>query len=84
LAARRLHGRSRRARKRRIGVLLPAAADDAEWQAWVGAFLQALALMGWTTAHISRETRAWLAEQPAGRFEFTFTPKHGSWLRAIS
>src|SRR6201981_969089 len=29
------------------------------------------------SAHISRETRAWLAEQPAGRFEFTFTPKHG-------
>src|SRR6266511_2373282 len=26
---------------RRVGVLLPAAADDAEFQAWVGAFLQA-------------------------------------------
>ena len=24
--------------------------------------------------------KAWLAEQPEGRFEFTFTPKHGSWL----
>src|SRR5882672_2795446 len=35
------------------------------------------------SAHISRETRAWLAEQPAGRFEFTFTPKHGSWLNLI-
>jgi transposase len=32
------------------------------------------------SAHISREARAWLAEQPAGRFELTFTPKHGSWL----
>jgi transposase len=30
------------------------------------------------SAHISKETRAWLADQPAGRFEFTFTPKHGS------
>ena len=29
------------------------------------------------SAHISKETKAWLAEQPAGRFEFTFTPKHG-------
>jgi DDE superfamily endonuclease len=29
------------------------------------------------SAHISRETKAWLAEQPAGRFKFTFTPKHG-------
>src|SRR6516164_988039 len=32
------------------------------------------------SAHISKETRAWLADQPAGRFEFVFTPKHGSWL----
>jgi transposase len=35
------------------------------------------------SAHISRVTRAWLAEQPAGRFEFTFTPKHGSWLNLV-
>ena len=35
------------------------------------------------SAHISRETRAWLANQPAGRFKFTFTPKHGSWLNLI-
>jgi len=35
------------------------------------------------SAHISRETRAWLATQPAGRFEFTFTPKHGSWLNLV-
>lgn len=35
------------------------------------------------SAHISRETRAWLATRPADRFEFTFTPKHGSWLNLI-
>src|SRR5438876_5388518 len=35
------------------------------------------------SAHISKETRAWLADQPAGRFEFTFTPKHGSWLNPV-
>ncbi len=35
------------------------------------------------SAHISRETKAWLASRPAGRFEFTFTPKHGSWLNLI-
>jgi transposase len=35
------------------------------------------------SAHISKETRAWIAEQPTGRFEFTFTPKHGSWLNLI-
>jgi transposase len=35
------------------------------------------------SAHISRETRAWLADQPSGRFELTFTPKHGSWLNLV-
>jgi transposase len=35
------------------------------------------------SAHISRETKAWLAAQPEGRFQFTFTPKHGSWLNLI-
>jgi transposase len=35
------------------------------------------------SAHISKETNAWLAEQPAGRFEFTFTPKRGSWLNLV-
>src|SRR6201998_4161065 len=35
------------------------------------------------SAHISREPQAWLAAQPAGRFDFTFTPKHGSWLNLI-
>src|SRR5205085_7704869 len=35
------------------------------------------------SAHISRETRAWLAEQTAGRFKFIFTPKHGSWLNLV-
>jgi transposase len=34
-------------------------------------------------AHISKETKTWLAAQPDGRFEFTFTPKHGSWLNLI-
>lgn len=35
------------------------------------------------STHISRETRTWLAAQPAGRFDFTFTPKHGSWLNLV-
>jgi putative ABC transport system substrate-binding protein len=37
-----------RARMRRIGVLLPATSDDAQYQAWFGAFLQALGQSGWT------------------------------------
>jgi transposase len=35
------------------------------------------------SAHISKETKAWLTDQPVGRFEFTFTPTHGSWLNLI-
>src|SRR6202048_4696804 len=35
------------------------------------------------SAHTSKETKAWLATQPEGRFEFTFTPKHGSWLNLV-
>jgi putative ABC transport system substrate-binding protein len=37
-----------RERMRRIGVLLPAAADDLVFQARVGAFLQGLGQAGWT------------------------------------
>ena len=35
------------------------------------------------SAHISNETKAWVAAQPEGRFSFVFTPKHGSWLNLI-
>jgi transposase len=35
------------------------------------------------SAHISRETKAWLDKRPARRFQFTFTPKHGSWLNLV-
>jgi transposase len=35
------------------------------------------------SAHVSRETKAWLAAQPEGRFTFVFTPKHGSWLNLV-
>jgi putative tryptophan/tyrosine transport system substrate-binding protein len=37
-----------REKMRRIGVLLPFSSDDAESQARIGAFLQTLALSGWT------------------------------------
>jgi transposase len=35
------------------------------------------------SAHISKETRSWLATRPTAGFEFTFTPIHGSWLNLI-
>ncbi len=34
-------------------------------------------------AHISKETKAWLATRPEGRFAFVFTPKHASWLNLV-
>ena len=46
-------------RMRRIGVLLPAAADNPEFQARIGAFLQRLALLGWTIGHNVRVDTRW-------------------------
>jgi len=34
------------------------------------------------SAHISKETQGWLSLHP-NRFEFVFTPKHGSWLNIV-
>jgi putative ABC transport system substrate-binding protein len=44
---------------REIGILLPAAADDAEFQAWVAAFLKGLALLGWTVGRNVRIDTRW-------------------------
>src|SRR5215468_5196516 len=44
---------------KRIGALLPAAADDSEFQTLVGAFLQALAQSGWTIGHNVRIDTRW-------------------------
>jgi transposase len=35
------------------------------------------------SAHISKETRGWLATQRSGRFQFVYTPTHGSWLNLV-
>ena len=34
------------------------------------------------SAHVSKETQGYLSQRP-NRFEFVFTPKHGSWLNLI-
>jgi putative ABC transport system substrate-binding protein len=52
-------------RVRRIGVLLPATADNADFQAWVGAFLQALALLGWTIGRNVRIDTRWTGANAA-------------------
>jgi len=46
-------------RVRRIGILLPAAADDPVYQTWVGAFLQGLAVLGWTIGRNVRIDIRW-------------------------
>ena len=48
-----------REKMRRIGVLLAAAADDSEFQAWVGAFQQALAQSGWIIGRNVRIETRW-------------------------
>jgi putative ABC transport system substrate-binding protein len=48
-----------REKMRRIGVLLPAVADDSEFQAWVGAFQQALAQSGWIIGRNVRIDTRW-------------------------
>jgi putative ABC transport system substrate-binding protein len=51
-------------RMRRIGMLLPATADDAQYQAWVGAFVQGLAQSGWSIdRNVSIDTR-WATAKP--------------------
>jgi len=50
---------------RKIGALMPFSADDAESQARMGAFLQALALSGWTTGRDVRIDTRWGARDAA-------------------
>jgi putative tryptophan/tyrosine transport system substrate-binding protein len=49
-------------RMRRIGALMTATADDAEYQARFGAFLQALALLGWTIGRNVRIDSRWATD----------------------
>jgi putative tryptophan/tyrosine transport system substrate-binding protein len=46
-------------RMRRIGILLPVAADDAEFQTRVGAFLQGLQQLGWAIGRNVRIDTRW-------------------------
>jgi putative ABC transport system substrate-binding protein len=50
---------------RRIGVLLPATADEPQFQAWVGAFLQELALLGWSIGRNVRIDMRWATTKAA-------------------
>jgi ABC-type uncharacterized transport system substrate-binding protein len=48
-----------------IGVLLPATADDPDFQACIGAFLQGLALLGWTIGSNVRIDTRWATSNTA-------------------
>jgi putative ABC transport system substrate-binding protein len=65
-------------RMRRVGILLAATADDAEFQAWVGAFLQELALLGWTIGRNMRIDTRW-ATANAGEIR-----RHAAELAALA
>jgi putative ABC transport system substrate-binding protein len=52
-------------RIRRIGVILPATADDARFQTLVGAFLQELQSLGWSIGRNVRIDTRWATANPA-------------------
>jgi putative ABC transport system substrate-binding protein len=52
-------------RMRRIGILLPAVADDRNYQAWVGAFLQGLQQSGWDSGRNVRIDTRWATTNAA-------------------
>ncbi len=52
-------------RMRRIGVLMPAATDNAEFQARLAAFHQGLALLGWTIGRNVRIDTRWATTNAA-------------------
>jgi putative ABC transport system substrate-binding protein len=65
-------------RVRRIGVLLPAASDDVEFQACVGAFLQRLGELGWTIGRNVRIDTRWATTNA------TDIRKHAAELAALA
>jgi ABC-type uncharacterized transport system substrate-binding protein len=65
-------------RVRRIAILLNAAADDPRYQPWVGAFLQALALLGWTIGRNVRIDTRWSGVNAAE------TRRHAAELAALA
>src|SRR5215471_7319447 len=46
-------------RMRRVGILLPATADDLDYQAFVAAFLQGLGQLGWIVGRNMRIDTRW-------------------------
>jgi putative tryptophan/tyrosine transport system substrate-binding protein len=51
-------------RIRRVAVLLPATADNPEFQAWIGAFIQELGRLGWTSGVNAQIETRWATTNP--------------------
>jgi putative ABC transport system substrate-binding protein len=65
-------------RMRRIGVLLAARTDDPDYQAWVGAFRQALQELGWIDGRNVQIDILWATANVAG------IRKHAAELAALA
>jgi ABC-type uncharacterized transport system substrate-binding protein len=65
-------------RQRRVGLLLPGSSDDAEFQVRIGAFLQGLALLGWSIGQNVRIETRW-ATTDAGAIR-----RHAAELAALA
>jgi len=65
-------------RVRRIGAILPASADDADFQMFFGAFLQALAQLGWSNEGNVRTDVRWATGSPS------IIRKHAAELAALA
>jgi putative ABC transport system substrate-binding protein len=65
-------------RMRRIAILLNAPADNPKYQTWVGAFLQTLALLGWTIGRNVRIDTRWSGANAAE------TRRHAAELAALA
>ena len=52
-------------RVRRVAALLPASVDNSQYQPWLGAFLQELALLGWSIGHNVRIDTRWATASAA-------------------
>jgi putative tryptophan/tyrosine transport system substrate-binding protein len=67
-----------RERMRRIGIILPASSDDAEYQVRVGAFLQGLQELGWALCRNVRVDTHWATSNAAS------IRKHAAELAALA
>ena len=67
-------------RMRRIGILLPASADDPDFQARLAAFHQGLGQLGWNVGRNVRIDTRWATANAADVAESTRMTHNGHWV----